>query len=74
MVRQQRQSDVVIVDAAAPDAVARLATAGFDVVGLQQSDWTDPADYMSDRPETEPAWIEHCSPIPTPAGGQPTIR
>ena len=41
--------DVVIVDAGASGAVARLAAAGFDVVSLEESDWTDPGG-LHERP------------------------
>ena len=64
--RHTRQSDVVIVGSGASGAVAaaRLAAAGFDVVCLEQGDWTGPADYMSDRPEAELAWVERWNPDP----------
>ena len=41
-----------------------LAAAGFEVVCLEQGDWTGPADYMSDRPEAELAWVERWNPDP----------
>ena len=57
---------MVIVGSGASGAVAarRLATAGFEVVCLEQGDWVNPADYMSDRPEVELAWVQRWSPDP----------
>ncbi|MYH43096.1 MAG: GMC family oxidoreductase [Acidimicrobiaceae bacterium] len=64
-------ADVVIVGSGASGAVAAacLAAAGFEVVCLEQGDWTGPADYMSDRPEAELAWIEKWSPDPNTRRG-----
>ncbi|MCY3616330.1 MAG: GMC family oxidoreductase, partial [Acidimicrobiaceae bacterium] len=64
-------ADVVIVGSGASGAVAaaHLAAAGFEVVCLEQGDWTGPADYMSDRPEAELAWIEKWSPDPNTRRG-----
>ncbi len=66
MVMQGDQSHVVIVGAGASGSVAatRLATAGFDVVCLEQGDWAGPADYLSDQPEAELAWVERWNPDP----------
>ncbi|MCE2510951.1 MAG: GMC family oxidoreductase [Acidimicrobiia bacterium] len=83
MMRQQRQSDVVIVGSGASGAVAaaRLAAAGVEVVCLEQGDWTGPADYLSDRPEAELAWVERWNPDPNirrgpadyPLTGEPDV-
>ena len=57
---------MVVVGAGASGSVAaaRLATAGFDVVCLEQGGWAGPADYLSDRPEAELAWVERWNPDP----------
>ncbi|MYE97907.1 MAG: GMC family oxidoreductase, partial [Acidimicrobiaceae bacterium] len=64
-------ADVVIVGSGASGAVAAacLAAAGFEVVCLEQGDWTGPADYMSGSPEAELAWIEKWSPDPNTRRG-----
>ena len=66
MVTQGHQSDVLIIGAGASGSVAALglATAGFEVVCLEQGDWVGPGDYMSAQPEAELAWIERWNPDP----------
>ena len=71
MVTQEHQSHVLIIGAGASGSVAalRLATAGFEVVCLEQGDWAGPADYLSDRPEAELAWVERWNPDPNARRG-----
>ncbi|MYI56742.1 MAG: GMC family oxidoreductase [Acidimicrobiia bacterium] len=59
-------ADVLIVGSGASGSVAaaRLATAGFEVVCLEQGDWAHTADYMSATPEAELAWVQRWSPDP----------
>ena len=59
-------ADVVIVGAGASGSVAasRLATAGFDVVCLEQGGWVSTGDYLSAEPEAELGWIELWNPDP----------
>ena len=59
-------ADVLIVGSGASGSVAaaRLASAGFEVVCLEQGDWSQPADYMSATPEAELAWVQRWNPDP----------
>ncbi len=59
-------ADVLIVGSGASGSVAaaRLATAGFEVICLEQGDWAHTADYMSATPEAELAWIQRWNPDP----------
>jgi choline dehydrogenase-like flavoprotein len=52
-----READVLIIGAGPSGAVAAgcLATAGVDVVCLEQGDWPDPMEYPGARPEWEVA-------------------
>jgi choline dehydrogenase-like flavoprotein len=53
--RHGEVADVVVIGAGASGSVAalRLARAGFDVVCLEQGDWTDPSAFPGDKLEFE---------------------
>ncbi len=64
--RRFESADVAVVGAGASGSVvsARLAEKGFRVVCIEQGGWSTPADYLSDQPEAELAWVERWNPDP----------